>query len=75
LDSLLFLSPEVWFDDQTVHSKVDHERPHSGIEYSAGKKLVRQMNREEVGLTGPVEPGEKHKDKALKMNQGSSDWL
>lgn len=53
-NSLLFLSPEVWFDDQTVHSKVDHERPHGGIEHSAGQKLIRQMNGEEVSLTSPV---------------------
>lgn len=53
-NSLLFLSPEVRFDDQTMKSEVDHERPHGGIEHGAGKKLVRQVNREEVGLTGPV---------------------
>lgn len=52
--SPLFLSPEVWLDDETVHGKVDHEGPHGGIEHSAGKKLIRQVNGEEVSLTGSV---------------------
>lgn len=54
LCSPLFLSPEVWLDDETVHGKVDHEGPHGGIEHSAGKKLIRQVNGEEVSLTGSV---------------------
>lgn len=55
-NSLLFLSPEVWFDDQTVHCQVDHQWPHGGVEDSTGEQLVRQVDREEVGLTGPVQP-------------------
>lgn len=40
-NSLLFLSPEVWFDDQTVHCQIDDQRPHGGIEHSTGKQLIR----------------------------------
>ena len=53
-NSLLLLSPEVGFDDQAVQGEVQHERPHSGVEHGTGQQLVRQVNGEEVGLTGPV---------------------
>lgn len=54
MNSLLLLSPEVGSDDQAVQSEVEHEGPHGGIEHGAGEQLVRQVNGEEVGLTGPV---------------------
>lgn len=38
--SPLLLCPEVGFDDEPVHGKVDNERSHGGIEHSAGKQLV-----------------------------------
>lgn len=56
-NSLLFLSPEVRSDDQPVHYQVDDQRPHGGVEDGAGEQLVRQVDGEEVGLTGPVQPG------------------
>ena len=55
-NSLLFLSPEVRSDDQPVHYQVDDQWPHGGIEDSAGEQLVCQVDGEEVGLTGPVQP-------------------
>ena len=54
VNSLLLLSPEVGSDDQAVQSEVEHEGPHGGVEHGAGEQLVRQVNGEEVGLTGPV---------------------
>lgn len=56
VNSLLFLSPEVRSDDQPVHCQVDDQRPHGGVEHSAGEQLIRQVDGEEVGLTGPVQP-------------------
>lgn len=39
-----------------MHGQVDDQRPHGGIEHSAGEQLIRQVDGEEVGLTGPVQP-------------------
>lgn len=57
--SPLLLCPEVGFDDQPVHGKVDNERSHGGIEHSTGKQLICEMDREEVGLAGPIQPATK----------------
>lgn len=56
-DSLLLLCPEVGLDDEPVHGEVEHQGPRGGIEDGTGQQLVSQVDGEEVGLTGSVQPG------------------
>lgn len=66
-DSPLLLSPEVRLDEEAVHREVDHEGPHGGIEHGAGEKLVRQVDGEEVRLTGPVQPESQTQTERLRQ--------
>lgn len=56
-DSLLLLCPEVGLDDKPVHGEVEHQGSRGGVEDGAGQQLVSQVDGEEVGLTGSVQPG------------------
>lgn len=66
--SLLLLCSEIRSDDQSVHGKIDNKRSHSGIENCAGQQLVRQVDGEEIGLAGSVQPAKEERTEISREN-------
>lgn len=55
---LLLLGPHVGPDDELLDGEVEDQRPDRGVEHGAGQQLVGQVDGEEVGLAGSVQPAE-----------------
>lgn len=65
--SLLLLCFEIRSDDQPVHGKIGNKGSHSSIEDRTRQQLVRQVDGEEVGLAGSVQPTNGERENKQKL--------